>query len=111
MTDSRDETENLKNDDDVDMDPRYENLAAYVLDALDQADERESVEGLIENDPAVAAEYRELAEASGQLAAGVPPVAPPAHLKSRIMELAAGESVSVTAPVQFTPQPAVRVAP
>jgi hypothetical protein len=52
MTDSRDTTENSKNsDDNVDMDSHYENLAAYVLDALDQGDERESVESLIENDP------------------------------------------------------------
>ena len=44
MTDSRDTTENSKNsDDNVDIDSRYENLAAYVLDALDQGDERESV--------------------------------------------------------------------
>ena len=76
MTDSSDTTENSKNNgDNVDMDPHYENLAAYVLDALDQSDERESVERLIENDPAVASEYRELAEAAGQLAAGVPPIA------------------------------------
>jgi len=109
MTDSRDTTENSKNsDDNVDMDSRYENLAAYVLDALDQGDERESVESLIENDPAVAAEYRELAEAAGQLAAGVPPVAPPAHLKSRILELASRESAP--APTQFTPQPVAPIA-
>ena len=108
MTDSRDTTENPKNNgDNVDMDPRYENLAAYVLDALDQDDERESVEILIENDPEVAAEYRELAEVADHLAIGVPPVAPSVQLKSRIMELASRDS----APTQFTPQPVARTVP
>jgi anti-sigma-K factor RskA len=108
MTDSRDTTENSKNnDDDVDMDPRYENLAAYVLDALDQDDERESVENLIDNDPSVAAEYRELAEAADHLAIGVLPVAPPVQLKSRIMELASRDST----PVQYAPQPVARIVP
>lgn len=104
MTDSKDTNENPDDiGDNGDMDKRYENLAAYVLDALDQGDERESVESLIENDPAVAAEYLELSEAAGHLAIGVPPIAPPAHLRSRIMDLAAKDAP----PVQFVSQPPV----
>lgn len=109
MTDSRDMTDNPDEiGDNVDIDPRYENLAAYVLDALDQDGDRESIESLIENDPEVAVEYRDLAEAAGHLAVGVPPIAPPAHLKSKIMELAARDSAP--SPAQFTPQPATQVA-
>ena len=62
MTDSRDTTET--NDD---MDPRFENLAGYVLGALDNDKERDQVEALIESDSEAHAEFSELAEAADML--------------------------------------------
>jgi anti-sigma-K factor RskA len=89
MTERNDTTE--INDEHDEMDPRFENLAAYVLDALDHEDERTAVENLIENDQEVQAEYAELSEAAGLLAIAVPQVAPPASLKAAIMEQAAND--------------------
>ena len=63
MTETMDKTE-----DNGDMDPRFENLAGYVLDALDSDSERAAVETLIETDPEVEAEFIELAEATELLA-------------------------------------------
>ncbi|MDA1280380.1 MAG: hypothetical protein O3B95_10150, partial [Chloroflexi bacterium] len=77
------------------MDPRFENLAGYVLDALDSDSERAEVQALIETDRAVQAEYDELAETAGILANAVPPTVPPARLKTRILEMAAADSISV----------------
>ncbi|MCH8911416.1 MAG: anti-sigma factor [Chloroflexi bacterium] len=78
---------------DGEVDPRFENLAAYVLDALDDEDERTAVEALIETDSAAQAEFDELTEAAELLAIAVPPIAPPARLKARILEQAAREPV------------------
>ncbi|MCZ6538350.1 MAG: hypothetical protein O6922_00795 [Chloroflexi bacterium] len=75
------------------VDPRFENLAAYVLDALDDEDERAAVEALIETNLAARAEFDELAEAADLLAIAVPPITPPARLKARILEQAAREPV------------------
>jgi anti-sigma factor RsiW len=72
MTDFRQPTGN-----DGEMDPRFENIAAYVLDALDDESEREAVEALIEFDTAARAEFEELTEAADLLAIAVPPLAPP----------------------------------
>ena len=83
MTETKDSMESNDN-----LDPRFENLAGYVLGALDHADERSAVENLIENDPEVQAEFEELSEAANLLATSVPPVEPPASLKTRIMEMA-----------------------
>lgn len=89
MTDSKEPKDPRDHEDD--MDPRFENLAGYVLDALDTEDERAEVEALIESDRAVQTEFDELAEAAELLAIAVPQVAPPARLKARILEQAAGE--------------------
>jgi ABC-type nitrate/sulfonate/bicarbonate transport system substrate-binding protein len=72
------------------LDPRFENFAAYILDALDDEEERAAVEALVEADSAARAEFDELTEAATLLAIAVPPVAPPASLKARILELATG---------------------
>lgn len=87
MTDRNDSVENQS-----DMDPRFENLAGYVLDALDNEEERNAVEALIESDSTVQAEINELAEAAGMLALAVPPAVPSAQLKARILELATNDS-------------------
>jgi len=87
MTDSREITEDNEN-----MDPRFENLAAYALNSLDSDDERKAVEALIESDNAALAELNELSESAELLATSAPPVAPPAHLKANILKLAAEES-------------------
>ena len=83
MTETKDSIESNKN-----LDSRFQNLASYVLGALDHAEERTAVENLIERDPEVQAEFEELAEAADLLAIAVPPVEPPAKLKTRIMEMA-----------------------
>lgn len=88
MTDYRKPGEN-----NGEADPRFENIAAYVLHALDNDDERAAVETLIETNLAARAEFDELTEAADLLAIAVPPVAPPARLKARILELAAQEPV------------------
>ena len=88
MTDSRNPGEY-----NGEADPHFENLAAYVLDALDDEDERAAVEMLIETDLAARTEFDELTEAADLLAIAVPPIAPPARLKARILELAAQEPV------------------
>ncbi|HIF73294.1 MAG TPA: hypothetical protein EYQ61_12190 [Dehalococcoidia bacterium] len=104
MTDSRDTT--ASNDD---MDPRFENLAGYVLGALENDNERDLVEALIESDSEAHAEFSALAEAADMLAMAVPPVAPPAHLKTAIMEMAGKESdptpVRSTAEIAPVPSP------
>lgn len=74
-------------------DERFENIAAYVLDALDDEDERAAVEALIETDRAAQVEFDELTEAADLLAIAVPPLVPPARLKARILEQAAREPV------------------
>ena len=83
MTETKDSIESNKN-----VDARFENLASYVLGALDHAEERAAVENLIERDPEVQAEFEELAEAADLLAIAVPTVEPPVSLKTRIMEMA-----------------------
>ena len=83
MTETKDNMESNEN-----LDHRFENLAGYVLGALDHAEERTAVEDLIENDPEVQAEFEQLAEAAHLLAIAVPPAEPPASLKTRIMEIA-----------------------
>jgi anti-sigma-K factor RskA len=87
MTETKDNIE--LNDD---MDPRFENLAAYALGALDDEESRAAVEHLIEQFPEVRAEYEELSEATDYLAASVTPVEPPAHLKANILKQAEKES-------------------
>ncbi len=87
MTESKDNIETNEN-----IDPRFENLAGYVLGALDHAEQRSSVENHIEKFPDVQAEFEELSETVDLLALGVPPVSPPDHLKTNIMELARQES-------------------
>ena len=89
MTESKEPTGPMGNNDD--MDPRFENFAAYVLDALDNEDERAAVEALIGTDSAARAEFDELTDAADLLAIAVPPVAPPPELKARILEQAARE--------------------
>jgi anti-sigma-K factor RskA len=84
------------------MNPRFENIAAYVLDALDDESERAAVETLIETDAEAHAEYLELVEAVGHLAVGVPSATPPVHLKATILALASEDAV----PVQEQPLPA-----
>jgi hypothetical protein len=69
------------------MDPRFENLAAYALDALDTEDERREVEALIDSDEAALAELNDLMETAGLLAVSVPPVEPPARLKDAILDM------------------------
>jgi len=86
MTDSKEPTGN-----DGEMDPRFENITAYVLDALDDENERQAVEALIAVDPAAQAEFDELTEAADLLAIAVPPINPPARLKARILDQAARE--------------------
>jgi anti-sigma-K factor RskA len=83
---------------------RFENLAAYALDALDSDNERREVESLIDSDEAALAELNELSEAASLLAASVPPVEPPAHLKDAILRMA--EEESTPSVVQFSPAPA-----
>lgn len=95
MTESKDNTENYD-----EMDPRFENLAAYALDALDTEDERRAVDSLIESDEAALAELNELTESAELLAVSVPQVEPPAHLKSRILRMA-DEDLN-----KFSPAPA-----
>lgn len=87
MTEFKDSTET--NDD---IDPRFENLAAYALDALDTEDERREVEALIESNDAALAELNDFAETASLLAVSVPTVSPPAHLKDAILRLASEES-------------------
>jgi len=108
MTDSNEITENSG-----ELDPRFENIAAYILDALDDEEERAAVEALIEADSAARAEFDELTEAASLLAIAVPPVAPPARLKARILELATSSPVPGPGPlapvVSITePSPATR---
>jgi len=99
MTESKDNTENYD-----EMDPRFENLAAYALDALDTEDERRAVESLIESDEAAFAELNELTESAGLLAVSVPQVEPPAHLKSSILRMADEDLNKFSpAPVQLAP--------
>lgn len=100
MTESKDNTELNE-----DMDPRFENLAAYALDALDSNDERRAVESLVDNDNEALAELNDLAETAGLLAIAVPPVAPPAHLKDNILRLAAEESRPATPRISPAPMP------
>lgn len=87
MTERNDSTEKQEEE----MDPRFENLAGYVLNALDHDEERTAVEALIESDSAVQAELNELAEAAEMLALAVPPAVPPTRLKAQILEQAANE--------------------
>ncbi len=108
MTDSNEITENSG-----ELDPRFENIAAYILDALDDEEERAAVEALIEADSAARAEFDELTEAAVLLAIAVPPVTPPARLKARILELATSSPVPGPGPlapvVSITePSPATR---
>ena len=108
MTDSNENTENSG-----ELDPRFENIAAYILDALDDEEERAAVEALIEADSAARAEFDELTEAASLLAIAVPPVTPPARLKARILELATSSPVPGPGPlapvVSITePSPATR---
>ena len=63
------------------LDPRFENFAAYILDALDDEEER----AVVEADSAARAEFDELTETATLLAIAVPSVAPPASLKERIL--------------------------
>jgi hypothetical protein len=97
MTDSKELQENTG-----DMDPRFENFAAYALDALDTEAERSAVESLIESDNEAQAELNDLTDAAGLLAIAVPPVAPPAHLKTSILRLAEQESSPSSSQVPIT---------
>jgi hypothetical protein len=107
MTDSNEMPNNPEDETEFgEMSPRFENIAAYVLDALDDESERAAVETLIETDPEAHAEYLELAEAAGHLAVAVPSTTPPAHLKTTILALASEETVLVqeqAVPVLATP--------
>ena len=104
MTETKDNLESNEN-----LDPRFENLAGYVLGALDHADERSAVENLIERDPEVQAEFEELAEAADLLAIAVPAVTPPVSLKTRIMEMA--EQDFATASIQQATHEPIRQQP
>ena len=93
-----------KTEDKGDMDTRLENLAGYVLGALDSDAERAAVETLIETDSEAQTEFNELSEATNLLAIAVPAVpavAPPAHLKATILAMAAEDATP--SPVEPTP--------
>jgi anti-sigma-K factor RskA len=98
MTEPRDNT-----DINEEMDPRFENLAAYALNALDTDDERREVESLVDSDNEALAELNELSESAGFLAIAVPPATPPDHLKERILRLVAEESRPATPRIAPTP--------
>ena len=104
MTDTRDITETNN-----DMDPRFENLAGYVLGALENDNERDLVEALIESDSEAHAEFTELAEAADLLAVAVPPIAPPARLKSAIMDQIVREAAPT--PIRSTVEVAPTLSP
>lgn len=57
---------------------------AWALNALD-ADERERMRRYLAEDPEAAAEARAFEETAGELAAGLPPLAPRPQLKSAVM--------------------------
>lgn len=88
------------------MDPRYADLPAYALDALDTDEERRAVEALVESDSAALTELNELTETTSRLAAVVSQVAPPAHLKQSILALATTETTTTDNVVQFEADPA-----
>jgi hypothetical protein len=94
MTDSTDKTGNNS-----ELDPRFENIAAHVLDALDSVDEQAAVENLIATDSAAEAEYLGLAEAAGHLAIAVPAATPPASLRASLLDQAALETAPTRVPL------------
>lgn len=57
---------------------------AWALNALD-ADERERMRRYLDEDPEAAAEARAFEETAGELAASLPPLAPPPQLRSAVM--------------------------
>lgn len=103
MTDSRE-----PNETGGELDSPFENIAAYVLDALDDENERAAVEVLIATDPTARAEFDEMTEAADLLAIAVPLIAPPARLKSKILDEAAREPVAQAATARVTPVAALR---
>ncbi len=64
----------------------FENIAGYVLNSLDSDAEREEVEELISTDSAAQREHREMNETAGLLALGAEPMAPPARLRTSILD-------------------------
>ena len=94
-----------KNNLEGEMNPRYADLPAYALNALDTDEERRAVEALIESDNVALNELNEFTETTSLLAAAVPQVAPPAHLKQSILALAADESTQTENVIQFEPNP------
>lgn len=101
MTESKDNTELNEQ-----TDPRFENLAAYALNALDTDDERRAVEALIERDAEALAEFLELSESTELLASSVPQVDAPSHLKANILKMAEAETSPGDAPVPMRSQSA-----
>lgn len=101
MTETKDNIE--LNDD---MDPRFENLAAYALGALDDEEQRAAVEQLIEQNTEVLAEYEELSEATNYLAISAPPIEPPSYLKAQILDAATRESASSVVQLEAAEYPA-----
>jgi anti-sigma-K factor RskA len=73
----------------------HELTAAYALDALD-ADERERYEGHLAQCEQCRTELAGLGEAAAALALAAPSAAPPAELRTRILEAAAAERENVT---------------
>jgi len=96
------EKNNLKDE----IDPRYDDLPAYALGALDTDEERRAVEALVESDSAALTELNGLTETTSRLAAVVSQVAPPAHLKQSILALATTETTTTDKVIQFEADPA-----
>ena len=69
-------------------DPRYEALAELALGSLG-SDERAAIEGWVSKDPAARAELRALEQVIVALGAAAGDVDPPAHLRDRVLAIAA----------------------
>jgi len=96
MTESKDNSELNEQ-----MDPRFQNLAAYALNVLDTEEERRAVEALIDQDAEALAELIELTESTELLANSVPQIDAPPHLKASILKLAEADSAPNDAPVSL----------
>ena len=70
------------------MDPRFDDLPAYALNALSPA-ERAAVDALLARSPEARRQLAELQEGTDLLVATVPAVDPPPHLRARILSHAA----------------------
>ncbi|HEY9824823.1 MAG TPA: hypothetical protein V6D19_05205, partial [Stenomitos sp.] len=62
-------------------------LIGYILNTLPSAD-RETIEGLLAENPEVEVQRQELEAILGLMAHASPPIAPPPRLRFRVMEAA-----------------------